>query len=348
MRAVILSTCYTQSPPSQYGGLEYIAYLLAKELANKGIDTWLVASNDSPDPTTVNGHYGLIRTLPIGHSEHSMYDVFRDQILNKNLIPIDNETVFIDMQHEHWMYMYKKDVNKKINLMSVTHDALPFTTSPPIRYPCMCGISKQQIKLLANTTGSHFETVYNGVDVAKYPLSTEPREDYYLFISRITREKAPHEAIYIANSTKNKLIIAGNDSPMFCEQMYVHSIISKSDGKRITYLGEVSQQKKVELMQKAKCVLLPVQFPEPFGLVAVESMLCGTPVIAMNNGAYGELIIDGTGGFVCNSINEMVEKTKIIEDIKAINVRENGLKFSSEVMVNRYIELMKQCIETPW
>lgn len=349
MRAVIYSTCYTSTPPKQYGGIEYIAYLLGKGLVKKGIETYVIASSDSPDPVSVGAGYNVVKTIPTGNSEHSLYDVVRDKVLNANLIPVDDQTVFIDMSHEKWLYLYKKEFNPKMHIIGSIHDSMPWTSPPPIKYPCLSGISKQQAKTLAIQYGIHVETAYNGVDETSYPLSIDKRNDNMLFVSRMTREKAPHEAIHIANMSRTPLILAGNDSPMFCEQTYVHSIISKSDGKYITYLGEVSQEKKVELYQKSKFTILPIMFAEPFGLVAIESMLCGTPVLALNNGAYKETIIDGQGGYVCSSIEEMIKRAKTdMDTFDPVKVRENGLLFTDEIMTTRYIELMKQCLEMPW
>ena len=348
MRAILYSTCYTQTPPKLYGGIEYIVYLLGKKLVEKGIETFVIGSQDSPDPVAVGAGYNIVKTLPTGHSEHSMWDVVRDQVLAKNLIPIDDQTVFIDFSHEKWLYLYKKD-NPKIHVIGSIHDALPWNTPPPVKYPCLSGISKQQSLSLSQHYGVHVETSYNGVEESQYPLFTGKRNNNMLFVSRITKEKAPHEAIHIANSIQTPLILAGSDSPMFCEQTYVHSIISKSDGKFITYLGEVPQQKKVELYQTSKFTVLPIIFPEPFGLVAIESMLCGTPVLALNNGAYRETIIDGKGGYVCSSIDEMIKKAKYdMDELNPEKVRENGLIFTADRMAERYIELMNMCLVTPW
>lgn len=349
MRAIIVSTCHTQTPPAQYGGIEYIAYLLGKKLAEKKIETYILASTDSPDPVSVGAGYNIVKILPVGHNEHSFYDIVRDKVLAPNLIPVDDSTVFIDMSHEKWMYVYKKEINPKIHLIGSIHDAMPWSTPPPIKYPCLSGISKQQSMSLSQHYGVHVETAYNGVDQSQYPLSIDRRNDNMLFVSRMTREKAPHEAIHIANMSRTPLILAGNDSPRFCEQTYVHSIISKSDGKFVQYLGEVSQKQKIELYQKSKFTVLPIMFPEPFGLVAIESMLCGTPVLALNNGAYKETIIDGLGGYVCSSIDEMIKRAKTdMDNFDPVKVRENGLMFTDEIMANRYIELMNQCLEMPW
>lgn len=349
MRAIIVSTTYTQTPPSQYGGMEYIAFLLAKTLSSMNIETWLVASSDSPEPAEIGADYNLIKTIPVGNSEESHFVAFRDHVLDKELIPIDEDTVFIDHTHEKWMYTYKKD-HPEINLMGVIHDAMPYGSSPPIRCPCMIGISKSQLGKLSNHLGIHIELAYNGIDLSKYPPGRyEDNENYMLFISRITTEKAPHEAIYISNETGIPLIIAGDDSPMFCDQIYVHSIISKCDGNQIKYLGSVSHEKKVELMQRAEMTLLPIGFDEPFGLVAVESMACGTPVISLDRGAYEETILGG--GFVCDDVDSMAETATSIHN-KLMSMApesvENAAMFSSDRMALRYIELMKKCIGNPW
>jgi len=344
-RAIVISTCYTQTPPINYGGIEQIAFLTAKMLASKGIETWLVASDNSPEPSELGVDYNLIKTIATGNSEESHYVAFRDHILDKNQIPIDEGTCIIDHSHEGWMYEYKKS-HPEINLIKIVHDANPYSAPPPIRHSCMIGISQNLSDRLSYMLGIHIETAYNGVEAEAYKPNEPTKGDYMLFVSRIVREKGVHEAIYISDMTGLPLVIAGDDSPMFCDQSYVHSIISKCDGERIKYLGAVSPEKKVELMQGAMCTLLPVSFDEPFGLVAVESMISGTPVIALDRGAYRETVT--TGGYVCKSVDEMIAKVKIVEDLDYDGIIENGLRFSSEKMVARYIELMNKCLNNPW
>ncbi|MCK5385627.1 MAG: glycosyltransferase [Gammaproteobacteria bacterium] len=363
-RAIILSTCYTPSPPSNYGGIEQIAFLTAKELASRGIESWLFGSNESPEPESLGADYNLIKVMPTGHSEHSMYDVIRDSIFDGGLVTIDDNTVIIDHTHEKWAYLYKRD-HPEINLMSVVHDANPFGTPPPIGKPCMIGISEKLSAHLSHTLGIHVETAYNGVDIDQYApkdiltegslseasnevCEAKPESDsgYILFVSRIVREKGPHEAIFISEQTGIPLIIAGTDSPVFCEQSYVHNIITKCDGNHIKYLGEVSHEKKVELMQNAAMTVLPVSFNEPFGLVAVESMLCGTPVIALDMGAYKETVT--AGGYVCDTVGEMVKRARTVDELDKDRIVWNGKQFSAERMCDRYIELMEMCISNPW
>ena len=111
-RVIVMSTCYTQTPPSNYGGIEQISYLTAKVLAERGIETWLVCSSDSPEPSEINADYNQIKTIPTGNSEESHYVACRDHILDKNQIPIDEGTVFIDHSHEKWIYMYSSGTAK--------------------------------------------------------------------------------------------------------------------------------------------------------------------------------------------------------------------------------------------
>lgn len=354
MRCIIWSTCHTQTPPDMYGGIEYVNFLLGKKMEEKKVETWVLATRDSPDPVSVGAEYDLVRTVPSGQSERSMFDFVRDRVFAPKLIPIDDETVIVDESHEGWSYMLKKQ-NPRLNIMKSTVHGDPRTVlpgiwnSPPqIEYPCLIGISKQQSRLLSERWGARLETAYNGVDETQYPLNTNKREDYLLSLSRIVEKKGIRECIQIANQSQTPLIIAGNDSPHFCPQDYVRSVKMESDGKFIKYIGEVSQQKKVELYQKAKCTLLPALWPEPFGLVAIESILCGTPVVALSSGAYPETITNGEGGFVCNTIDEMVKKIGEVSDLDHQKVRENGLRFSADRMADRYIELMTRCLSNPW
>jgi len=177
-------------------------------------------------------------------------------------------------------------------------------------------------------------TVYNGVDIKDYPFSDNP-DDYLLYAGRILPEKGVKEAVQIAKKSHHRLLIIG---PVGQDhQGYFDQYIKPFLDEQILYLGFVEREQLARYYHKAKAVLTPVQWEEPFGLTTIESMASGTPVISLRRGAAPEIIVDGKTGFVVDSIAEMVEAVGKIESIDRRACREHVKKnFSLTRMVNNY------------
>ena len=161
-------------------------------------------------------------------------------------------------------------------------------------------------------------TVYNGTDVDMFSFSDE-YEDYLLYAGRITPDKGIKEAIQVARGSHHRLLIIGpvNNG----DQGYFDQYIKPELDDKILYLGRVDQDRLPKYYQKAKALLTPVQWEEPFGLTTIEAMACGTPVISLNRGAAPEIIKDGKTGFVVNSVAEMIEKVDMVDTIKRADCR---------------------------
>lgn len=177
-------------------------------------------------------------------------------------------------------------------------------------------------------------TVYNGTNVDLFSFSEE-HEDYLLFAGRITAQKGVKEAIQVAKETDHRLLIIGpvaHDSEGYFEQY-----IKPELNEKILYLGRIDQDKLPTYYQKAKALLTPVQWEEPFGLTTVEAMACGTPVISLYRGAAPEIIADGKTGYVVHSIGEMVEAVGKIDRIKRRDCRDHVKRnFATQQMIDGY------------
>jgi glycosyltransferase involved in cell wall biosynthesis len=189
----------------------------------------------------------------------------------------------------------------------------------------------------------YLQTVYNGTDVNLFKFSEE-HEDYLLFAGRITAEKGVKEAIQIAKATNNRLLIIGPIN--HGSQGYFDQYIKPELDDRILYLGRMDQDQLPKYYQKAKAVLTPIQWEEPFGLTTVEAMACGTPVISLRRGAAPEIIVHGKTGFVVNSIGEMIEAVGKIDHIKRHDCRDHVAKmFAVEQMVDHYERAFHKLLE---
>ena len=226
---------------------------------------------------------------------------------------------------------------------------------------------KRQYHDLLNTSN----VVYHGIDVKEYPVKKEPDKGSYLFtIGRITRDKGQDKAIELAKKTGSKLIIAGCVQNKPADREYFASFKNSIDlsvkvgkcpvdndyydrvikpllccDKQIIYIGEISSQHKKQWYHHARATLFPIQWGEPFGLVPIESMACGTPVIAFNRGAVPEIIVNGKTGFVVDSMGAMIEAVGFIDNVDPRECRRHVQNhFSLISMAYKYSELYHQII----
>jgi glycosyltransferase involved in cell wall biosynthesis len=190
----------------------------------------------------------------------------------------------------------------------------------------------------------YVDTIYNGIDADMFPFSADA-EDYLLFAGRIVPEKGIKEAIQVAQATNQRLLIIG---PVYPDQQgYFDQYIKPNLNDKILYLGYIEQSHLVRYYQKAKAFLMPIQWEEPFGLTMIESMACGTPVIALRRGAVAEVIKDGVTGYVVDSLAEMGEAIQKIGDIDRKACRDHVKKhFSIEKMIDEYEAAFMRIVRT--
>jgi glycosyltransferase involved in cell wall biosynthesis len=246
----------------------------------------------------------------------------------------------------------------------------PLLSSPLVYCAAISEYQKRQYNYLANAEN----VVYHGIDVEEFPVKEEPEKGSYLFtIGRVTRDKGQDKAIEIAKKTGSKLIIAGcvqnksTDREFFkdlkksidlsaeigkhpVDNDYYTKVIKPllDSNKQIIYIGEISSEHKKHWYRHARATLFPIQWSEPFGLVLVESMACGTPVVAFNKGAVPEIVVDGKTGFVVDSMDAMVEAVLRIDSIDPGDCRRHVQNhFSTTVMAFNYSELYQQIIGSP-
>lgn len=182
-------------------------------------------------------------------------------------------------------------------------------------------------------------TVYNAVDTDEFAFSAT-HDNYLLYVGSIGRNKNPKDAVLAAKKTGEILIIGGRIKD---EAYYKEEIAPHIDGKQIRWVGEQHPKDMIALYQKAKAFLFPVLWEEPFGLVMIEAMSCGTPVIAYPNGAVPEVIADGKTGYLVHSVDDMAQKIKEIDKIDRRVCRAHvESTFSIDRMVEAYESILKR------
>jgi len=241
----------------------------------------------------------------------------------------------------------------------------PLLASPQVYCAAISEYQKRQYHDVVKAEG----VFYHGIDVEEFPVKEEPDKGSYLFtIGRVTRDKGQDKAIEVAIKTGSKLIIAGcvqnkpADREFFAglknsidlsvsvgknpvDNDYYERVIKPllDCDKQIIYIGEISSEHKKQWFRHARATLFPIQWGEPFGLVLVESMACGTPVIAFNRGSVPEIVVDGKTGFVVDSMNAMIDAVSRLDRIDPRECRRHVQNhFSIASMAFNYSELYHQ------
>lgn len=301
MKIALIAPLWERVPPFRYGGVELVVSLLTDELVRRGHQVTLFASGDSITKACLKSVHGKALRLDTQIKEPTHYE----QMLLGEIYAHAQE---FDLIHSHiGCSALVPSCLVKTPTLHTLHGI--FT---PDNEKLFCQFAQQPYTSITNAQQeprlglNYIQTVYNGIAIADYPF--EPQADnppYLAFVGRISPEKGPQNAIAIAKAVGLPLKIAGKVDPV--DQTFYHELIKPLiDGEQVQYLGEVSHAEKVHLLSQAALTLFPITWREPFGLVMIESMATGTPVIGMALGSVPEIINQGETGFVCQTIEEMI------------------------------------------
>lgn len=330
MRIGMIAPPWFPLPPQRYGGIEFVVSLLTEGLVRRGHDVTLFASGDSETQARLSYIYDRAPFEQIENGAHLE--------IAHSLEAYSRAREF-DVIHDH-------DGSGSRAMGSVVHRLLGTPVVATLHGPADRATQDMLSSLrhdLAFVAISEYQrrgfpdlnfvgTIPNAIDLEHMPFSAE-KDDYFLFIGRMTADKGAHSAIEVAKRLGVRLILAGkvNEGP---EREYFTREVEPHLSDDIHYRGEVDHATKMELYRRARCTLFPIQWPEPFGLVMIESMACGTPVIATHHGSVPEVIEDGRSGFIVNTVDEMVEAARRIDEIDPTECRRAmEERFSSEAFV---------------
>lgn len=333
MRILQLAPLWEAVPPPAYGGTEAVVSLLTEELVARGHDVTLAASGDS---RTNARHLVTYERSLRQASDLTDPHPYEWMHLSNALAHADEFDVIHNHAGEPAMAMAQLVQTPMLTTMHCL-------TTPDTRFVweryrgAYNSISRSQRRHLScvTTPGRYVGHVYNAIDVDSFPFQAEKGDDL-LFLSRVAPEKGPQLAVEIARRVGRRLIIAGKvdayDKAFFDEVM--QDLI---DGDQIVFVGEADAAYKRELYRNAHCVLMPLMWEEPFGLVMAEAAACGTPVIAMARGAAPEIIVHGETGFLAETVDEMVDAVAEIGRIDPVRCREHVReRFAPSVMAEGY------------
>jgi glycosyltransferase involved in cell wall biosynthesis len=340
LRIAIPSPVWFPVPPSGYGGIEWIVALLADGLIDAGHDVTLFASGDSHTKAKLSYVYEEAPSQWIGRSHWE---------LNHALACYANADEF-DVINDH-TGMTGLVLSGLVDA-PVTHTVHgPLVGEPGEMYEQLAGLlpNLHLISLSINQRRPKPDLPWlancpNALDLSVYPCKPHTG-DYLLFLGRLSPDKGAHRAISVAMEADLPLKIAGKmQEPK--EREYFEEFVEPHLGVHgIEYLGEVHHGTKVELLQDARATLFPIEWEEPFGLVMIESMACGTPVIATNRGAVPEVIEQGRSGIIVETYREMaaaLEQADALDPLECRSYVEE--QFSPERMVEDYVNAYREAM----
>ena len=335
MKIGMLSPIAWRTPPRHYGPCENVVSLLTEALVKRGFDVTLFATGDSLTSARLQA------ICKKGYEEY------------RSIEPKVWECLHISEVFEH---------AGEFDLIHNNFDFLPLTYSGLISTPVITtihGFSSPKIypvyqkyndsafyvsisKADRIDSLDYVANVYHGIDISQFTFQPRPSE-YLLFFGRIHIDKGAGQAIEIAKKSGMKLIMAGIIQD---PQYYEKDIRPFIDGKSVIYVGSAGPEKRDSLLGNAYALLHPINFNEPFGLSVVESMACGTPVIAFNRGSMPELITHGHNGFLVQTVDEAVAAVHDIPMIKRSACRRVvEERFTADRMAKDYIDVYRRILK---
>ena len=336
MRIAMLSPIAWRTPPRHYGPWENVASLLTEGLVSAGHNVTLFATADSQTAATLHA------VCARGYEE------------DRSIIP------------KVWECLHISELVERASQFDIIHnnfDYLPLTYSGLVSTPFVTTIHgfsspgilpvykkyNQETWYVSISDADrspeldYIATIHHGIDLKRFDFVAHPG-DYLLYFGRIHHDKGAREALDIARACNMKLVIAGIIQDKEYYQQFIEPFI---DNVMVCYFGSVGPYRRSELLGNAYALLHPIQFNEPFGLSVIESMACGTPVIAFNRGSMPELVMNNTTGFLVTSIHEAIEAVGRIRDLNRAECRRHvEQNFTASRMVEQYTQVYETILAT--
>ena len=343
MKIAMLSPLSWRTPPRHYGPWENVVSLLTEQLVSMGIEVTLFATGDS----LTSGELVWVCERP--YSEDPSIDPKVWECLHiAELFKRADEFDLIHNQYDFLPLSYSDFTDTPI--VTTIHG---FSSSSILPVYKEYNDSTHYVAISEADKCAELDyisTIHHGIDLNQFPFQQE-QGDYLLFFGRIHPDKGVHDAIEVARKTGKKLIIAGiiQDENYFKEQVEPHV-----DDSKVKYIGSVGSEKRQEVLGGALALLHLIHFDEPFGLSVVESMACGTPVIAYGRGSMPEIICHGSTGFIVDDVDAAVQAVARIGSLDRHDCRQEVVRrFTSKRMAHEYVKVYHKILEErenyrPW
>jgi glycosyltransferase involved in cell wall biosynthesis len=337
MRIAEVAPASLTVPPQGYGGIELVVALLADGLVDAGHEVTLFASGGShtkarlvcpmgraPGTENIDAPMEVSHTLE-AYALSDQFDVIHDHTLLGPAVGamLEGHPPVVHTLHGPWTPSHRRYyglLDESVDLVAISRTQQE--ANPDVRY---AGV------------------VYNGINLDEYPLS-EDKEDYLVFLGRSSPEKGPEHAVEIAKQAGMPLKMAVKMAEPEEREHWEKEVAPRMTGSEEVF-ENASHETKVDILRHGRATLFPIQWKEPFGLVMVESMACGTPVLASPRGAANEVVEDGVNGFFAEDVDAMVDKLRRLEDITpAMCRRRVEERFSAQTMIAGYEEVFERAL----
>jgi glycosyltransferase involved in cell wall biosynthesis len=350
MRIAQVAPPFESVPPSRYGGTERVVATLTEELMRRGHDVTLFAAGDSKTSAR------LVPTV-------------RQALWHQKPRPSDFNPYWAITLGEVWRYIEEFDiVHSHLDyfgypmaragvrpVVTTLHGRLDLPDLAPVyaQFSDVPVVSISDAQRLPQTEANWAATIYHGIETDQYTFNPH-MGGYLAFLGRISPEKGLDTAIRIARRAGVPLLIAArmplphtHDPNVRADWEYWENEVQPLlEGKEVELLGQMAGKDKDDLLRNAAALLFPIRWPEPFGLVMVEAMACGTPVLALREGSVPEVIQDGVTGFIRDTEDELVDAVKRISELDRAQCRaEVERRFSPETMTDAYEEVYQRVMQ---
>jgi glycosyltransferase involved in cell wall biosynthesis len=340
-------------PPSRYGGTERVVSLLTEELVRRGHEVTLFASGDSstdarliPTVDTALWREPEVRD-PLGYWSITLGEVYRRAARGE-----------FDVIHSHLDFLaFPCAELVPVPTLSTLHGRLDLPDLPRVyaRFPSMPVVSISDRQREPLPTANWIGTVYNGVDTERLRFYPEGG-DYLAFLGRISPDKGLDRAIRIAQRAGLPIKIAArmplddpDDPNSRADWEHYRAVIEPLLGQPgVEYIGEVGDHNKADFLGRARALLFPIDWPEPFGLVMAEALACGTPVVARRRGSVPEVVTDGLTGLIGETDDDLVQLCRQTDRISRETCRTQAVRrFSTQAMADGYEAAYRRVLRSP-
>jgi glycosyltransferase involved in cell wall biosynthesis len=342
LRIAQVAPLWTPIPPKTYGGIELLIKLMTDELTERGHEVTLFASGDC---STRGKLHPVVET--------NLSDLLADgagycfeYYTNSMLAEVTRMQREFDFIHFHCSTAWLPTVAAGVRTPSLfTIHTFPHQDDEWVfrRWPevAVNGISRCQMQAMSLKLDREFPIVYNSCDFAAYEPSYEPGQ-YLAFLGRFSKAKNPLGAIHIAQACNLPIILAGQPQNADETRYFETEVKPLIDGERVKWIGPANHPQKVALLRNASALLFPIEWEEPFGLVMIEAMACGTPVVAHRRGSVNEVIDQGVTGFHAASMDALPELVTEAVKLDRHEVRRHAeARFGYKTMVSEYENLYR-------
>jgi glycosyltransferase involved in cell wall biosynthesis len=342
-RIAMLAPPWIPIPPPGYGGIEFVLVLLCDALVARGHDVELFCAPGSRSSARVR------TLLEAPHPESIERSLFEADHVATAFGAIDAGAAAgapFDLVHDHSGYTALSMADRLATPLAHTvhgpfaQDTTPYYRRHGAKGTLVC-ISHAQASMApeqANVGG----VVHNPIDVASWPVGVH-KEEWLLWLGRFVPEKGPQRAIQVARMARRPLVLAGTVQPRY-ERFFANEIQPHIDGTTIRFVGEVGGARKQRLFADAFAFLMPIRWPEPFGMVMVESLAAGTPVLAFDQGAAPEIVEHGVNGFLVADEEEMAAMVDKAGELDPVRCRESAERFAPDRVAAGYEAIYERVI----